>query len=120
MSDYLDGGTGFSIEGGRFLPVLPPLERAATSEDVASGRAVFQLPDAGEKPVITTPLSAEWLTQKCSGTTFDGEFHGREVVILQVERDRDGGLWFGIADGNGFHVVPDREIGMLHALPAPR
>jgi len=78
------------------------------------------LPNAGEKPVMTTPLTAEWLAQKSSGTTFDGKFHGRDVVILQVERDADGGLWFGIADGNGFHVVPDEEIGMLYALPAPR
>ena len=120
LSDYLDGGTGFSIEGGRFLPILPPLDRAATSEDVAAGRAVFRLPNAGEKPVMTMPLCAEWLAQKSSGTTVGGPPHGRFVVILQVERDADGGLWFGIADGNGFHVVPDKEIGILQALPDGR
>lgn len=117
MSDYLDGGTGFSIEGGRFLPILPPLDRAATSDDVAAGRARFHLPKAGTKPAIPTPLNAEWLARESSGFRGDGKFHGRDVVILQVERDADGGLWFGIADGNGFHVVPDKEIGMLSALP---
>jgi hypothetical protein len=117
LSDYLDGGTGFSIEGGRFLPILPPLDRAATGEDVTAGRAVFHLPNPGEKPVMQTPLNAEWFAKESSGFRGDGKFHGRDVIILQVERDADGGLWFGIADGNGFHVVPGKEIGMLHALP---
>ena len=26
-------------------------------------------------------------------------------------------LLFGIADGNGSHVVPDKELGVLYAIP---
>jgi hypothetical protein len=117
LSDHLDGGTGFSIEGGRFLPILPSLDRAATAADVAAGRAVFHLPAAGAKPAIRTPLASEWLAHKQAGWSSDGKFYGRDIVILQVERDADGGLWFGIADGNGFHVVPSKEIGALSELP---
>jgi hypothetical protein len=39
------------------------------------------------------------------------------MVILQIERDAKGDLWFGVADGNGFHVVPNKEIGTLWRIP---
>lgn len=117
LSDHLDGGTGFSIEGGRFLPILPSLDRPATADDVTAGRAVFHLADAGPKPRIRTPVAAEWLARKQSGWSSDGQAYGRDVVILQVERDAKGDLWFGIADGNGFHVVPNKEIGTLWRIP---
>jgi hypothetical protein len=122
FAGHLDGGTGWAVSGGRFLPVFPPMDHAATAADVAAGRARFALEAAGPPPLIRTPLVTEWYGRKPSGHVFSQDpnaVFGREVVVMQVERDSKGALWFGIADGNGFFVVPSAEIGALETLDCP-
>ncbi|BCX46503.1 hypothetical protein HAHE_04110 [Haloferula helveola] len=110
---YLYDSSGFATSGGRFLPILPPLGRAATALDVSEGKAHFHLENPANMPEFRLPLNAWWHPE--SGDK--NERH--EVVILQAERDADGGIRFGVSDGNGFHVVPDREIGVLYPIPDP-
>jgi hypothetical protein len=117
LADHLDGGTGWAVEGGRFLPVLPQRTRAATREDVANGLALFALDDPGPPPAIKVPVETYWLARKPHFDNKDPDYTvDRQVVALQVERDSTGGLWFGVADGNGFFIVPAREIGSLWPL----
>jgi hypothetical protein len=117
LADHLDGGTGWAVEGGRFLPVLPQRTRAATREDVTAGLALFALDDPGPPPAIKVPVETYWLARKPHFDNKDPDYTvDRQVVALQVERDSAGGLWFGVADGNGFFVVPAREIGSLWPL----
>ena len=120
LEQWVDGGTGWAIEDGRFLPVLPALGRAATPEDVAAGLALFTLDSPGTPPDLVVPVAAEWLGRSRSGWIVGGDPdapESRDVVVLQVERDAQGMLWFGVADGNGFHVVPSPEIGAMEVIP---
>jgi hypothetical protein len=117
FAEHLDGGTGWAVVGGRFLPVLPPRTRAATREDVAAGLALFALDHPGPPPAITMPVETYWLSRKPHFDSKDpNETVDRQVVALQVERDSAGDLWFGVADGDGFFIVPAKEIGSLWPL----
>ena len=104
-------------EDGRFLPTLPSLDQPATDSDVTAGRAVFALENPGPRPDLDLPLASSWLGKEPDGHVFSFDPHyipSRDIVILQVERDRDGTLIFGVSDGIGIHIVPSREIGSLH------
>jgi hypothetical protein len=116
FGDFMDGGTGSDQS---FLPVLRPLDRAATDDDVGAGKARFALEHPGKPPGLKPPFATEWLGRKPPGQSVSPDpeaIYSRSVVVLQVERDDKGELWFGVADGNGFHVVPSTEVGALEAL----
>lgn len=110
-----------ALDEGVYLPVLPSLGRPATSEDVEKGLARFSLDSPGGFPSLEWPAYSEWFAKEGRGWYIDDPDRPvfRDVVILQTEQSSDGGLWFGIADGTGFHVVPSKEIGAL-SFPALR
>lgn len=93
--------------------VFPPLDRAATAEDVIKGLAIFSLPPK-DKPRVwklpARPLAARWLALKdypfertsvSSGTVWQSE---------EVERDGKVQRWFGFVAWHGLARVPAEEM----------
>lgn len=90
-----------------FAPAIGPLDRAATAEDVKSGRAIFRLDGKGRPARIELPASARWLSQ--------GEGDSR-VLVVQAEVDADGVTHYGIIAPHQLRKVTHRELADIRPL----
>lgn len=91
----------------RFLPDVPPLEAAATEEDVAAGRALFHL-DRAVRADLRLPATAEVV--KPGGRRQRG-------LILQAETGPDGERVYGVVTADGMDVLPASALSGVCPLP---
>ena len=109
---------------------FPRLDRPATREDVAAGRAVFSLEGEGETRVVTLPVypqPARWVVLK------DKPVDLNTNRVARVEYDADGSVWQAeeVLKGGrwerhygfvGHHVIakaPASEVEFAHTFGGP-
>ena len=86
-----------SWRGYHFLPIIKPLNRAATFADVATGDAVFHLDGKGKVADVALPA---WVNLKD---------HSRGLVV-QAEIGADGKTIYGVIFRQGMRAVPAAEV----------
>ena len=94
---------GLTLWKPMFVPDVRPLDRAATAEDVAKGRAVFHLDGKGKPAEVKLPAVA---------TLRQGK-QGKEpprVLVVQAEVGQDGKTTYGIIGGGDIGAASADEL----------
>lgn len=95
-------GEQWSVWPG-FLPDIPPLNRIATQEDVASGKAIFTLNGDGTLADLKLPARAVFAADK-------GKDKPRTAIIVQAEKAGDGSIRYGALFRGGVGMMTDKEL----------
>ena len=92
-----------------FVPTIDPLDHPATADDVAKGRAIFELGGRGKLAPQKLPAAA---------TLAGAEKHSpRKVLIFQAESDAEGKVTYGIVGvgilrGNRRRACGDQTVAI--------
>ncbi|WP_157370000.1 hypothetical protein [Zavarzinella formosa] len=86
-----------------YFPVILPLDRAATADDVKTGKAVFHLEGKG-KPAPLKPPAAAVLKRD------EKKDPPTSVLIVQAETGPDGRVTYGVILRNEIRAIPEEEL----------
>ncbi|OWK40935.1 putative lipoprotein [Fimbriiglobus ruber] len=95
-----------------FLPDICPLGRAATAEDVKTGRALFHLDGKGKPASLKLPAEGV-LTRDAK------KDRPPRVLIVQAEIGADDRVTYGIISKDGVRSVPATEVTNVKHIPPP-
>ncbi len=94
----------------KFVPGLEPLDRPATPDDVAAGRAVFHLDGQGQLVDLKLPVTARLVL---------GDGRRVPVLVLQAEQLPSGERRYGVLAVDRVEAVGAERLEGLQALPDP-
>jgi hypothetical protein len=110
------GSTSPSISEHRravYVPVIRPLGRGATKEDVVAGKALFDLNGKGKPLELKLPSGA--VLQKEASVKASGI---ERVLIMQAEEGPDGRIHYGVIGKNFSGVLSPKELPYLFPVEA--
>lgn len=94
----------------QYVPGLPLLEKPATSDDVLSGRAVFELEGKGKLTGEQLPAIGKWTKNGGSG---------QKVVVVQAEHADNGQRILGVLTPTGPRRVRGEDIELVLPVAPP-
>ena len=93
----------------RFIPALAPLGRAATPEDVAAGRALFELEGQGKPLDLALPAVAQVRTERGL----------QPALVVQAEERDDGARRYGVIAADWIGAVGGDQVATVEPFPDP-
>ena len=93
---------GIPVAEPAFAPIIEPLKKCATADDVKAGRALFHLDGKGKPLDVALPALAT-LRKDGNGKVARG-------IVVQAEIGNDGTITYGLLVKNGIRVIKAGEI----------